>query len=245
MKKRRLPFGYMMEMGTLTLNTQEAEVVRWIFQQYCEGVPFNSLVNKLETQPIPYDEGKPWNINMLARMLEDRRYIGEKGYPAIINVEVFDTAQEVRNDKKTPAKITEAEKLLRRLIGQRGIKVVKAQTLTILNALIDDPTLIQCPPSVQSDDICLTSELDAALSEHPIDEDRAKPLVFQVAAAKYQSIGPGEYETHRLRRIAEQASRMDELDISILRSMVEAIETNQGEGIILHLKNGQVVTGVN
>ena len=34
MKNRRLPFGYRMEMGKLTLHEQEAEVVRWVFGQY-------------------------------------------------------------------------------------------------------------------------------------------------------------------------------------------------------------------
>lgn len=245
MKNRRLPFGYRMEMGELALHTQEAEVVRWIFEQYCEGVPYNSLVDKLEAQPIPYDEGKPWNKNMVARMLEDRRYIGEKGYPVVISAKTFDTAQEVRNARRIPAKRTEAEKILRQLSGQRRTKSIEAQMLAILNALIDNPAQIQCPLSIQTVAPNLTAELDDALSELPIDEERAKTLVFQTAAAQYRSIGSGEYETQRLRRIAEQADRMDGLDAGILNSMVEAIETNQGNIITLRLKNGQVITGVN
>ncbi len=245
MKNRRLPFGYRMEMGALTLHTQEAEVVRWVFGQYGEGIAYNSLVDKLNGQPIPYDEGKPWNKNMVARMLEDRRYIGEKGYPAIISAKAFDTARMIRDTRKAPAKSTEAEKLLRQLSGQRRTKTVEAQTLAILNALVDDPTLIQCPSITQSSNTGLTAELDEALSELPIDEERAKALVFQTAAARYRTIGSGEYETQRLRRIAEQAGRMEILDAGILRSMVKAIESNQGEVVSLRLKNGQVITGVN
>lgn len=245
MKNRRLPFGYRMEMGELTLHTQEAEVVRWIYRQYCEGLPYNSLVDRLNGQSIHYDEGKPWNKNMVARMLEDLRYIGEKGYPAIVSAEVFDTARKIRDARKAPAKRTEAEKLLRQLGRQRRTKTAEAQTLAILNALIDNPTLIQCPPSPQNGDIGLTAELDEALSELPIDEGRAKALVFQTAAARYRTIGAGEYETQRLRRIAEQADRMDTLDAGILRSLVEAIESKQGKVVSLRLKNGQVITGVN
>ena len=245
MKNRRLPFGYRMEMGELTLHTQEAEVVRWIFEQYCEGVPYNSLVDKLAAQPVQYDEGKPWNKNMVARILEDRRYIGEKGYPSIVSEEAFNTARKIRDTRKAPAKSTEVEKILRQLSGQKRTKTVEAQTLAILNALIDDPAQIQCPPSTQIDAPNLAAELDDALSELPIDEERAKALIFQTAAARYRAIGSGEYETRRLRLIAEQAGRMDALDASILRSMVEAIESNQGEIIGLRLKNGQVITGVN
>lgn len=245
MKNRRLPFGYRMEMGELTLHTQEAEVVRWIFGQYGEGVAYSSLVAKLNEQPVPYDEGKPWNKNMVARMLEDRRYIGEKGYPAIISAEAFDAAQMIRDTRKTTAKSTESEKLLRQLSGQRRTKMVEAQTLAILNAIIDDPSQIQCPLPEQTVAPDLKVELDKALSELPIDEERAKALVFQTAAARYRAIGPGEYETQHLRRIAEQAGRMDTLDAGILRSLVEAIESKQGEVVSLRLKNGQVITGVN
>ena len=245
MKNRRLPFGYRMEMGKLTLHEQEAEVVRWVFGQYGEGMAYNRLMDKLNGQPIPYDEGKPWNKNMVARMLEDRRYIGEKGYPAIISAEAFDTARMIRDVRKAPAKSTEAEKLLLQLSGQRRTKTVEAQTLAILNALVDDPTLIQCPSSAQNDDTGLTAELDEALSELPIDEERATALVFQTAAARYRAIGSGEYETQRLRHIAEPAGRMEILDAGILRSLVEAIESKQGEVVSLRLKNGQVITGVN
>ena len=38
---------------------------------------------------------------------------------------------------------------------------------------------------------------------------------------------------------------MEILDAGILRSMVKAIESNQGEVVSLRLKNGQVITGVN
>lgn len=232
-------------MGELILHTKEAEVVRWIFGRYGEGVSYSSLVDRLNGQPIRYDEGKPWNKNMIARMLEDRRYIGEKGYPAIISAEAFDAAQMIRDTRKTTAKSTEAEKLLRQLSGQRRTKMVEAQTLAILNILIVDPSQIQRPLSDQTVAPNLTVELDEALSELPIDEERAKALVFQNAAARYRAIGAGEYETQRLRRIAEQAGRMDTLDAGILRSLVEAIESKQGEVVSLRLKNGQVITGVN
>lgn len=245
MKNRRLPFGYRMEMGELTLHTQEAEVVRWIFEQYCEGIPYNGLVNKLEAQPIPYDEGKPWNKNMVARILEDRRYIGENGYPTVIGAKTFSAAKEIRDARRIPAKRTETEKILRQLSGQRRTKSIETQMLAILNALIDDPSQIQCPSSTQTVTLELRAELDDALSELPIDEERTKTLIFQTAVAQYRSIGSGEYETQRLRRIAEQAGRMDTLDAGILSSMVEAIETNQGSIITLRLKNGQVITGVN
>ena len=58
-------------------------------------------------------------------------------------------------------------------------------------------------------------------------------------------MGAAEYETHRLRCIAERTGRMQILDATVLRSMVDAIKTDQNGVNGLRLRNGQVVMGVN
>lgn len=40
----------------------------------------NELTEALRQQDVPYDEGRLWNKNMVARILADTRYTGEKGY---------------------------------------------------------------------------------------------------------------------------------------------------------------------
>ena len=92
MGKRKQPFGYKMTMGEIVLHPQEANLVAHIFQQYIAGATFNTLVQELKDQPIPYYEGKVWNKNMVARILEDRRYTGESNYPAIIQMETLERA---------------------------------------------------------------------------------------------------------------------------------------------------------
>ena len=39
----------------------------------------NELTEAFRQQDIPYDEGHLWNKNMVARILADTRYTGEKG----------------------------------------------------------------------------------------------------------------------------------------------------------------------
>ena len=185
MKIRRFPLGYRMEMGKLILHEAEANVVRWIFEQYCAGMTYSGLVDKLKNQSTLYDEGKVWNKNMVARVLEDRRYIGEKGYPVIVNTEVFDIVQKIRNAKKTPIKITEAKKILRQLSGRKCTERMEAQTLVILNNLIAKPIQIQCPlPSIASNDGGVEAKLNEALAAFPIDGERAKALVVQTAVER-------------------------------------------------------------
>ena len=81
---RKRPFGYRMELGESVLHPAEAETVRWIYDSYLAGASYNALVDKLQERGIPYDGDKPWNKNMAARILADRRYTGEGGFPSII-----------------------------------------------------------------------------------------------------------------------------------------------------------------
>ena len=80
MGNRKQPFGYRVVMGEIALHPQESKLVEYIFQQYLAGATYNTLVEELRKQSIPYDEGKLWNKNMVARMLEDNRYTGAVSY---------------------------------------------------------------------------------------------------------------------------------------------------------------------
>jgi len=68
---RKQPFGYRMEFGEYTPHPAEAETVRWIYQTYLAGASYQELVEALQERGIAYDEGKLWNKNMVARILEE------------------------------------------------------------------------------------------------------------------------------------------------------------------------------
>ena len=106
MGKRKQPFGYKMELGEIVPQPQEAETVRSIYLQYLAGASFKQLAEQLQTEDVPYDVDKPWNKNMVARILEDDRYIGEKYFPALITTEQFQAAQERRKEMRPEYKQT-------------------------------------------------------------------------------------------------------------------------------------------
>ena len=93
---RKRPFGYKMELGEIVLHPAEAETVRWLYDSYLAGASYNALVDKLRERGIPYDGDKPWNKNMAARILADRRYTGEGGFPSIIPEGQFHMVQAQR-----------------------------------------------------------------------------------------------------------------------------------------------------
>ena len=117
MGNRKQPFGYRMTLGEITILPEEAELVRFIFQGYSTGATLGELTKALCRQEIPYYEGRTWNKNMVSRILEDGRYIGEKGYPALIEPEQLHTAAEKRSARACPPQKTPAQKALRRLCG--------------------------------------------------------------------------------------------------------------------------------
>ena len=112
MGNRKQPFGYRMTLGEITILPEEAELVRFIFQGYSTGATLGELTKALCRQEIPYYEGRSWNKNMVSRILEDGRYVGEKGYPALIEPEQLRTAAEKRTARARPPQKTASLSLL-------------------------------------------------------------------------------------------------------------------------------------
>ena len=114
MNNRKQPFGYQMEFGAYIPQPAESETVRWIYQTYLAGASYQTLVEALQERGVAYSGGKLWNKNMVARVLEDERYIGTDRYPAILLEEQFRSAQERRRNRAVPVRKTPAQLELRR-----------------------------------------------------------------------------------------------------------------------------------
>lgn len=248
MGNRKQPFGYRMENGEIVIHPREADMVKNIFRKYLTGMGFAAIAEKLNGQEIQYSQGKPWNKNMLARLLEDSRYTGSGTYPAIIDEDTLTAAAAFRSEKTTPCGTTDVQKTLRRLCGRRPSKSVEQQILRLMNQLIKDPTLISGPMAEKKNTLeaaALQTELDKLLEEQPVDENTAKPLILSLAAIRYAEIGNGEYETERLRDIFARMKPISELDAGLLAETLSSVSVQRGGKIKITLKNGQVVEGGN
>ncbi|MDE6899421.1 MAG: recombinase family protein [Lawsonibacter sp.] len=233
-----------MEFGEIVIHPLEAVTVQEIFRQYISGESYKSLVDSLREQSVPYDQGKCWNKNMVARILENRKYTGVQGWPVIIPEEQYDRANEKRTSKVTPPKKTEAQKVLNRLCRGGPAADAGQVVLQLLNNLIADQEQI-CTPETPKADTMQINNLSRALKQElerqPVNEDAAKNLALELASARYTGIGDQEYETVRLRRLfGEYTTPMQELDAALLRSAVSAVRMRRCSISIL-LKNGQIV----
>ena len=242
MGNRKQPFGYRMTLGEITIQPEEAETVRSIYLQYIAGASFKQLAKQLQEEDVLYDEDKSWNKNMVARILEDDRYIGKKEFPALITAEQFDAAQKRRKEMRPVYKQTPAQKTLRRLCGAPPSERVEKIVTSLLNELIRCPDRIQPAVSQVVGAACgkTREELTSALERQPIDEDNARALLLQLAAEQYDAIGNTEYETVRLRRLLTGCKPMTEADAELLQSTVSKVRVTN-KSVTVTLKNGQTI----
>ena len=244
---RKQPFGYKIEWGEIVIQEQEASVVRWIFQTYLTGASYNDLTEALEKGGVPYEVGKLWNKNMVARILENTKYTGQCDYPPLISQEQFDAVQSRRQKRAAPPRKTHAQKELRRLCGGSPPPWVERQVLAVLNGSTPPPDPPPSPPGETArpgEAPPPREELHDQRNTPPVDEDRARELALRLAELQLNTIGPEEYETERLQRLFQSRSPMSELNQELLHESVRHI-TYAGRRVTILLKNHQTMEGGN
>lgn len=242
MGNRKLPFGCKMVMGEIVIHPQEAQAVQGIYARYLAGASFNDITDHLKEKGPPYDADKPWNKNMVARILEDNRYAGTERFLAILSPEQLQEAARRRSERKPAVQITEAQKALRRLCNGRPSAAVESQVLSILNSLTAAPEQIKPQPqTVNRGELAeMERRFSAALTTSPVDEDGAKEIALWLVGMQYNAIGSSGYESQRLRYLFTAAAPMAEIDAELLRSTVAQVYVKKGQASLL-LKNGQII----
>ena len=161
LKNRSIPFGYCMVNGKYALNAPEAETVRKIFDEYIGGKSLKTIAAEMQ---IPYNTGKAvWNKNMVCRVLENKKYIGENGYPQIITAEDFEQAAYIKVERNTYRK----------------------------PALQDKPQQVEIPITEYqpTDEIQrMTNEINRLLDSENPDKEKVEALIIMCAQLKYTTV---------------------------------------------------------
>lgn len=90
MVNRKIAFGYERCNGTVQPCPLEAKVVQMMHTEYANGASFTKITAMLNAGSIPYHEpDKPWNKNMVARIIGNKIYTGTSGYPRLIDDALF------------------------------------------------------------------------------------------------------------------------------------------------------------
>ena len=161
LKNRNIPFGYCVINGQYAINEKEAEAVRKIFEEYINGKSLKTIAAEMQ---IPYNSGKAvWNKNMVCRVLENSKYLGENGFPKIILKEDFEQAARIKAERNTyrkPALQDEPQ--------QAEISITEYQ-----------PT-----EEIQR----MTNEINRQLDSENPDKKKVEALIIMCAQLKYTTI---------------------------------------------------------
>lgn len=233
-----------MESGRVVIDSTERSWVLHLFSRYNMGVSIRELTEFMSNTAVRYDSGKPWNKNMVARILADTRYLGDNGFPAVIDAAVFLDAEEKRKKKAPSVQKTDAQTVLRRKCGCRITPHIKHEVLYLLNCLVRSPERIATPQtprrhSRRLDE--LKSELEELISQLPVDEERTRQVLQEIAAEMYADIDPREYETQRMRRTFQKEEPHTELDANLIAMNISAVLVEGNGKVKIRLKNDQIV----
>ena len=269
MANRKLPFGYCLRNGQVRKETTEAEVVRLIFRRYGEGASYGTLANELNALGCPYAPGKPWNKNMVARILQDGRYLGSAEYPRLLSPELFHQAQSARpdvsgrlerpeiKDIRVLARCAQCGEPMRRMrknywycsncMASPGKIKDEALILCVerlLHGLREHPETISPAPAAESENKNIQAaqeRLDDELERPEFDEAAAKAQVIALASARFDTLGSGDYEAMRLHHLLGRTKPCEGLDSELLRQTASAVLIHPSGAVSLKLRNGQTL----
>lgn len=101
-KNRIIPFGYRMKNGEITTEPKEVYAVATIFSEYLNDSSLLQIAKLMESEKIRYTaDSDHWNKNMVKRIIENEKYLGNDKYPQIISEKLFTMANEKRVSKAT------------------------------------------------------------------------------------------------------------------------------------------------
>lgn len=84
------PYGYSIKNGCATINENEAGKIRKLYENYISGM---ALVKAASAAGIETYHGTA------KRLMENRHYLGDDFYPAIIDQETYDKAAAIRLER--------------------------------------------------------------------------------------------------------------------------------------------------
>lgn len=241
---RKQPFGYKMELGKVVTEHTECKWVQHLFDSYRMGTTLQGLADEMNTTGVRYDADKPWNKNMVARILGDSRYLGQGEHPKIIGSDLFSAVTEKRQKKAPAVQKTEAQVALRRKCCSTVTPYIEQEVLHLLNCLAGHPERIFAPeppkPACPRLEV-LEKELEVLLAQLPVDEDAARDKMMELAAVMYEAIDSREYETYRMRRVFEKEQPRSELSKDLIVKNISAVMVSSNGIVKIKLKNEQIL----
>lgn len=114
MKNRNIVFGYQYQNGCVVIHPNERDTVIRIFRTYQSGKSLLKIAEMLNRDGIEYMPGVVgWNKARLMRIIEDKRYLGDNTYPAMIDELMYERLKLLKASKNNQKNIDRAADIFR------------------------------------------------------------------------------------------------------------------------------------
>lgn len=94
----QMPLGYTVEEKKMVIQEEEARIVRFVFEQYAEGVGKKEIADMLNDKGLRTRRGKEFSVHNFQDMMRNKKYIGLSSfagveytdtYPPILSEDLF------------------------------------------------------------------------------------------------------------------------------------------------------------
>lgn len=116
-----IPYGYKIDGRKIVIDETQAEVVRYMYEQYSKGAFVRDIIKRLTAHGILY-KNKPFATNTVYNILKNEKYSGkyyhgkeliENMYPQIVPIDLFNSVRKKVDDYKGGKRSFKATYLLR------------------------------------------------------------------------------------------------------------------------------------
>jgi len=98
--QRTIPLGYEIRDGKAAIHEGEAKMIHYAFEAYSSGSSQFNIAKHFQDSGYKNGNGRvSWSHSTIGKLLQNKVYLGDNFYPAIITQELFDKAAEVRQQK--------------------------------------------------------------------------------------------------------------------------------------------------
>ena len=271
MKNRTIPYGYAFENGKTVIHADESGIVSEIFRNYVAGKPLSGIANGLNARRVEYMPGIiGWDKARLKRILDDRRYIGEKGFHPIISNEDFEKVQRLKSEKarsvnmrkegaeyqiKLPVLCPHCHEKMQRKCNSRLRNKVKWKCGNGHTIYLDDESILtKITDDLRkvADDVDILKSTEKNGNQVNAEPEQncdatvenvgdVKESLLAAAARKYGLIDDEDCKTQRLKDMFLDADISGEFPEDLFEKSTDAVVLDEDGSVGIVLMNGQEI----
>ena len=239
-KNRVIPFGYCMRNGEITAEPKEVYAVSTIFSEYLKGGSLLQIAKLMESEKIRYtSDSDKWNKNMVKRIIENEKYLGNDKYPRIIDENIFKQANEKRVRKAAALNlICDDLKEIRRIAycaecGGKLFRKTNGKGREYWNCSNQGCFKFEYRLTDQMINGAVLTALNSAIANEvnrmtdspQVDFEKVKAEIFRLAEMKYErcTYSDKPQKTAKLISLLKNHNQLNTLDIGLFKSCINKI----------------------